>query len=320
MNAKVSVIVPIYKTEKYIERCVRSLFEQTLEDMEYIFVNDCTPDSAMQILSSVLDNYPKRKGQVVVINQPHNMGAAKAREVGIKAATGQYIIHCDSDDWVDVDMYRAMYEKAKDDNLDILICDWYETDGRHHERITQNINSRCDLLSGLINRSISGSLWNKLVACYIYSGIKHYPTEHMMEDVAYSIQLVKASGNRIGYIPKPLYYYYNNENSVCHQSDEASCKSRCRQACVNIDTIIAYLNEESLENKYSKELVVLKNSARVFLWPLLMSNPHKYISLWRSIYPEINIRYPFTKGIDVRLRGIFFLTWLGIYPYMHKLI
>lgn len=320
MNAKVSVVVPIYKTEKYIERCARSLFEQTLEDMEYIFVNDCTPDSAMQILSSVLDDYTKRKGQVVVIDQPHNMGAAKAREVGIKAATGQYIIHCDSDDWVDVDMYRMMYEKAKENNLDMLICDWYETNGRNHERITQNINSRCDLLSGLIKRSISGSLCNKLVACYIYRGIRHYPTEHMMEDVAYSIQLVNACRNRIGYIAEPLYYYYCNENSVCHQSDEDSCKSRCRQACVNIDTIITYLKEENLENKYAKELVALKNSARVFLWPLLMNKPNKYSSLWRSIYPEINMRYPFTKGIDIRLRVIFFLTWLGIYPYLHKLI
>ena len=320
MNAKVSVVVPIYKTEKYIERCARSLFGQTLEDMEYIFVNDCTPDSAMQILFSILDYYPERKTQVVVINQPYNMGAAKAREVGIKSATGQYIIHCDSDDWVDIDMYRTMYEKAKDDNLDMLICDWYETNGKNHKKITQNINLKCDLLSGLINRSISGSLCNKLVASYIYTGIKHYPTDHMMEDVVYSIQLANACTNRIGYISNPLYYYYYNENSVCHQSDEDSCMSRCRQACVNIDTIISYLKEEKLENKYATELVVLKNSARVFLWPLLMNRPKKYLSLWRSIYPEINTCYPFTKAIDVRLRVIFFFTWIGIYPYLHKLI
>ena len=109
---KVSVIVPIYGVEAYIERCAVSLFEQTLDDIEYIFVNDCTPDESMKILSHVLSRYPHRTDQVVIINQPKNMGAAKAREVGIKAAKGEYIIHCDSDDWVDKDMYFLMYQEA----------------------------------------------------------------------------------------------------------------------------------------------------------------------------------------------------------------
>ena len=107
-RAKVSVVIPVYGVEKYIERCVRTLFGQTLDDMEFIFVNDCTPDCSIDLLCSVLEEFPQRKEQVRIINQPHNMGAAKAREVGIKAATGEYIIHCDSDDWVDCDMYRQM--------------------------------------------------------------------------------------------------------------------------------------------------------------------------------------------------------------------
>lgn len=109
---KVSVIIPVYNVEPHIERCARSLFEQTLEEIEYIFVNDCTPDASMRILQNVLENYAQRKNQIIIINQPYNMGAAKAREIGIKAASGEYIIHCDSDDWVDKEMYRTMYEKA----------------------------------------------------------------------------------------------------------------------------------------------------------------------------------------------------------------
>ena len=105
---KVSVIVPIYNVEAYIERCAISLFEQTLDDIEYIFVNDCTPDNSMMILSEVLSRYPQRKEQVRIINQPKNQGAAKAREDGIKEARGEYIIHCDSDDWVDKNIYQLL--------------------------------------------------------------------------------------------------------------------------------------------------------------------------------------------------------------------
>ena len=98
-RAKVSVVIPVYGVEKYIERCVRTLFGQTLDDMEFIFVNDCTPDCSIDLLCSVLEEFPQRKEQVRIINQPHNMGAAKAREVGIKAATGEYIIHCEWWTW-----------------------------------------------------------------------------------------------------------------------------------------------------------------------------------------------------------------------------
>ena len=144
---KVSVIVPIYGVEAYIERCAVSLFEQTLDDIEYIFVNDCTPDNSMTILSEVLSRYPQRREQVRIINQPKNLGAAKAREDGIKAARGEYIIHCDSDDWVDTNMYQLLYEKAKADNSDMVICDWYVTDGVNHKRIDQKLNLDAELLS-----------------------------------------------------------------------------------------------------------------------------------------------------------------------------
>lgn len=81
---KVSVIIPVYGVEKYIERCARSLFEQTLDDIEFIFVNDCTLDNSINVLETTLEEYPKRKSQVQIINFEQNQGAAKAREIGMK--------------------------------------------------------------------------------------------------------------------------------------------------------------------------------------------------------------------------------------------
>ena len=316
---KVSVIVPIYNVEAYIERCAISLFEQTLDDIEYIFVNDCTPDNSMMILSEVLSRYPQRKEQVRIINQPKNQGAAKAREDGIKEARGEYIIHCDSDDWVDKNIYQLLYEKALADNSDMVICDWYESDGVKHKKIDQNLNLDADLLPRVLNRSISGSLCNKLIACYIYHALDFFPTAHMMEDVAYTVQFVLKC-RKISYLEKPLYYYYNNEKSICKDISNTACENRCKQACENIDLIISYLNNNKLDNKYRNEIVVLKNSARVFLWPLFMKHPRSYYKRWLSVYPEINNVYPFTSGIAMNLRIIFGLSVIGVYPFIYKII
>ena len=95
---KVSVIVPVYNAEKYIERCVRSLYNQTLDDIEYIFVDDCTPDNSMEVLQKVMDEYPKRKLHTKIIIHTTNTGQSGSRKDGILAATGDYIIHCDADD------------------------------------------------------------------------------------------------------------------------------------------------------------------------------------------------------------------------------
>mgnify|MGYP000541624267 CR=1 FL=1 len=111
-NPLVSVIVPIYGVEPYIEKCARSLFEQSLENMVFIFVNDCTPDKSVEILRQVIEDYPRRYLQIQIIEHEENRGLAMARNSGLLIAKGEYIIHCDSDDWVELDMYEEMYEKA----------------------------------------------------------------------------------------------------------------------------------------------------------------------------------------------------------------
>ena len=105
---KVSVIIPVYGVEKYIERCARSLFEQTLDDIEYLFIDDCTPDRSVEILKQVLDEYPHRKNQVIIHRMEKNSGQAAVRKWGMLNVAGEYVIHCDSDDWVDIYMYEAM--------------------------------------------------------------------------------------------------------------------------------------------------------------------------------------------------------------------
>ena len=132
---KVSIIVPVYGVEKYIERCARSLFEQTLDDIEYLFIDDCTPDKSIEILKNVLKDYPQRKDQVIIHRMEKNSGQAAVRKWGMIKATGDYTIHCDSDDWVDVTMYEKMYNKAIEEKSDLVICDFYRSNSINNTEI-----------------------------------------------------------------------------------------------------------------------------------------------------------------------------------------
>lgn len=121
---KVSVVVPVYNVCLYIERCARSLFEQTIDSIEYIFVNDCTQDESIDILKRVIEDYPNRKDQIQIIENRKNRGLWYSRKVGMKLATGDYVIVCDSDDWLDLNAYELMYEQAEEKKCRYYLL-WY---------------------------------------------------------------------------------------------------------------------------------------------------------------------------------------------------
>ena len=117
---KVSIIIPIFKVRNFIERCVCSLFEQTLKDVEYIFVDDASPDDSIDILKSCIDRYQERKNQVTILTHEQNQGLPAARNTGLAVATGEYVFHCDSDDFVEKDMLEVMYKAAKEKHADMV--------------------------------------------------------------------------------------------------------------------------------------------------------------------------------------------------------
>lgn len=126
-KVKVSVIVPIYKVEPFIKRCANSLFEQTLQNVEYIFVDDATPDNSIHLLKEVVAFYPNRNEQIHIIHHKVNKGLPAARNTGLEMVSGEYIFHCDSDDYVEPDMLEKLYQKAEETNADMVWCDWFLT-------------------------------------------------------------------------------------------------------------------------------------------------------------------------------------------------
>ena len=119
---KVSVCVPVYNVAPFLERCVRSLMEQTLEDIEFIFVDDASTDASAEILHTVVSGYPHRADRVRILEHPCNLGVFQTRKDSFSLATGEYIICCDSDDWVEKDAYEKMYAATEDGTADVVVA------------------------------------------------------------------------------------------------------------------------------------------------------------------------------------------------------
>lgn len=219
----VSVIVAVYNVEEYIAQCCHSLFSQTLKDIEYIFVNDCTPDNSITIVKSILENYPHRVHQVKIIEHPVNLGVGRTREDGVKAATGDYIIHCDPDDWIETDMYEKLYNTAVFESADIAMCDvfyHYAESSRNDYGIEKpkELSSRSVLASCLHAQrpTLHCYLCNKLIKSDYYKNIKWPSHISPYEDVIVCAQILQTP-LKICYINQAYYYYRQRERTLSHR-------------------------------------------------------------------------------------------------------
>jgi len=320
MNApKVSIIIPVYNVEPYIGRCARSLFEQTLDSMEYLFVNDCTPDHSMEVLQQVLNSYPNRQNQVRIINQPCNMGASKAREVGIKAASGEYIIHCDSDDWVDKNMYCAMYEKAMADRLDYVMCrSLYYSDGKNNKLVTDIIKQdKYEFIQDILNCHTTVSLWNRLVKRSLFKENDFiYPVEHFMEDRTYAVQIAFFAQS-YGCVNGPYYYYFQNEDSICGNHTDEIWLKKFNQATANMRIIEIFLDKQGLLDRYKDALRYNQHVVKQLLLPLLKKS-NKYRILWLNSFPGETHSHWLSKRHSLSSKIISFFILIGVYPLINK--
>ena len=253
---KVSVIVPVYGVEKYIERCVRSLFEQTLDDIEYLFIDDCTPDRSVEILLTVLEDYPYRKEQVVIHRMEKNSGQAAVRKWGMQNARGEYLIHCDGDDWVDKTMYEEMYQEAFTEGYGIVFCGNEETDGVNSSKvINRNVNNTTSksLLNRVLVTDDLNSLCCALIKKDLLSGIV-YPIGNMGEDKTIMIQVCINAG-RVGSINKAFYHYLRHTGSLTIESTQSIIEKKVNDVIENMNIILNCIKKSNLYKENCKSLV-----------------------------------------------------------------
>lgn len=179
MEYKVSVIIPVYKVETFIERCVRSLMEQTMTDVEYVFIDDASPDSSITILRRVLVDYPERISHVKILAHTENKGLPAARNTGLAVASGEYIFHCDSDDFVEKDLLSTLYEAAYREKADIVWSDYYISYPDNERYLKQpSYDTPEAALKGMLHGRMKYNVWNKLVKRNLY--IDHYPLAELI--------------------------------------------------------------------------------------------------------------------------------------------
>lgn len=233
---KVSVIVAVYNVAQYIERSLHSLFGQTLDDVEYIFVDDGSCDGSCDIVSRVLEQYPHRAAGTVILRHERNRGVAAARTTGMLAATGEYIIHCDPDDYVELQMYETMYEAAVRSNADIVACDHFiECDGRTEARHMTFRATPHECLRHWYDKGCNyDMLVDKLIRRRIFTdnGILPYEGINSGEDFGCASRAFYYAQTLV-HLPQAFYHYCRRGDSITSQRmDRAAfdCRVRLVQA------------------------------------------------------------------------------------------
>lgn len=238
---KVSIIVPVYNVEKYIERCLNSLVKQTLEGIQIIVVNDGSTDKSKEILKIYEKNFPKK----IIYLEKQNGGLSDARNFGIPYATGEYIAFLDSDDYVELDTYEKMYSKAKEENSDIVECDfiWEYPDKQVIDRgIVYHDKKEMITFARVV-------AWNKLIKKSIIENAKiEYPKGLRYEDIEFFYKMVPFY-NKVSFVKEPLIHYTQRSDSISNMQNE-----RTKEIFEILDNVIKYYKEKGLYGEFKDEL------------------------------------------------------------------
>lgn len=208
----ISIIIPVYQVEQYISQCAESLFQQDWPNLELIFVDNNTKDRSIEIVKELIDSrYPQSREYTRFVFQ-EKAGLGFAREAGIKAARGEYIIHVDSDDWVEPDYISTLAGKAVESKADLVYCGYFREYSGDKPTETVRLNDFTGKTGGeyifaMHNNKVPAYMWNKLVHRSLYD-IDNLiiPIRNMHEDMVYQTQLAYGAKN-IVYVPRPLYHY-----------------------------------------------------------------------------------------------------------------
>lgn len=231
-NPVISVVIPVYGVEKYIEEFADSLFSQGYPYVQYVFVNDGTKDNSIGILNQVIDSrYPELREKILIVNK-ENGGLPAARKTGMDYVTGDYVCHMDPDDWISPDSFQKMAEVIESSQPDLLYY-YYAKEYPKRSSVKKDINYADDIrsyISDMYNHKAAGTLCNKCVKTSLYRDNDiSFPPYSYAEDCYVSCQLAAAS-HRVVQMEYVVYHYRkNNTTSISHQN----IRKRKKEYCLN---------------------------------------------------------------------------------------
>ena len=309
MMELVSVVVPIYNVEQYLDRCILSILSQTYENLEIILVDDGSPDNC----GKICDQYASKDQRVRVIHK-ENGGLSDARNAGVKIATGKYLLFIDSDDFVAEDLVQKTVESAELNHSDIVLFDY--------QRLESNDTIEVCSISGIPeNQSFSLkdypevlfksiSAWNKLFLREFYMNSEiQFPVGYYYEDLGSSPKYLFAA-KRITYVKEPFYNYVIREGSIMSAAkEEKNYHDRCKM----IETVNDYYRQKEAYNKYKKELEYLALFHAYFIPAkeiLFRKGDRAYIDKFRDFvreqYPEY-VHNPYLNSMSQKEKLQFYM-------------
>ena len=238
---KVSVIVPIYNVEKYLEKCINSLLSQTLEDIQIILVNDGSKDNS----GNIAREYEKNNKNRIIYVEKENGGLSDARNYGLKYATGDFIAFLDSDDYIEKNAYEEMYNKAIEENADYVECDFiWEFPNKIRVDKQYPYKNKKEMLSFV--RVVA---WNKLIKRQLITDNNlEFPKGLRYEDVEFTYKLIPFI-NKFAYVDKPFIHYVQREGSIANVQNE-----RTAEIFTVLDNVIEFYKKNNIYEEYRNEL------------------------------------------------------------------
>lgn len=281
-KARVSVIIPMYNVEKYLYRSVRSLYSQDLKDIELIFVDDCSRDETLNVLSNLLQEYNREDITVRILCHETNQGVAVARNTAIEVVSGEYIYYVDADDYIEPDTLSTLYHTAEDNKADVVGCDWFLTFEKNERKIYQpEVKDGEEAFKKMAKGAMRWNLWMFLVKTTIYreNGLTFIPSMNMGEDMMLMMKAVLLAKRMV--MVRRCFYHYVQSNP---QSLTKKFEVALRQIGANIDSIEQFLKLKNREDLL-KYIGFLKLTIKQ---PFLISADSKDFEIWNKTFPEAN--------------------------------
>lgn len=281
-NVKVSILVPFYKVEKYVGRCVDSLFSQTYKNIEYIFVNDCTPDKSMDVINEHIKKYGVAEKCKMIIHET-NQGISASRNDCLDNMTGDYFLFIDSDDYIDKDMVELLVEAAIKEDADISGCGYIEEFEDHSvEHPQKYTNDHDEMMRAITLLTIKGVMWKLLVRSTIVTEhkdeVRFIPDRNMVDDYLFCCQIFYYA-QRFAGVDRCMYHWIQyNPNNYTHTTifavESQAAAIRKTEEFYKEKGVYDVVKDELLQRKFISKL------------PLLLDKECFDVKKWRKLFPE----------------------------------
>ena len=291
---KISIIIPVYNTEKYLEKCLRSVLSQDLKEIEIICVNDGSTDNSLKILKEM-----KIEDERIVIVDKKNGGSSSARNAALRIARGEYCLNIDSDDWIEQGYFKAIYEKAKKDDLDILITDMifdYQSNIKKDEikidlRVEDDkIISGREYIEIFFTKNIYGYTCNKLIKrkLYIQNNIWYDEEIFLLEDLEL-LMMLSYYARRVGKLNKAYYHYIIGENNGSNKLNIKNLYDRI--SC--FDKLVKFYKEKE-ENRIAN---TIEKISIITMIPNILGNNWEIFEEYEDLLIEVVKKIKNYKGM-----------------------